>query len=143
MIRWIVLFAGLLGMLAVMVGAYAAHGLEKSLTEQGVSAADVAKRLDQCDVAVRYHMTHVLALLVVGWHVPRSLAKTKRRSLAAIFMLMGIALFSGGLYSMVFLGEMGHWAIVPSGGLCFMLGWACVASLAFGRQIDPVERDHD
>ncbi len=50
-------------------------------------------------------------------------------------MLLGIALFCGGLYSMVYLGEMGHWAIVPSGGLCFIIGWLITATSAFSA--DP------
>lgn len=129
MIRWIVLIAGVLGLAAVMIGAYGAHGLEKSLTEQGLESAEVGKRLEQCDIAVRYHMTHVLALFGVGI---ASMACPKKRSIAAVFMLLGIALFSGGLYSMVFTGVMGHWAIVPSGGLCFMIGWIAVALTAIG-----------
>lgn len=121
--------AGLLGVIGVTIGAYAAHGLEASLIKQGVDAADVAKRLDQCDVAVRYHMLHTLTLLALG--LSSAIAKRKRTTLAAAIFLVGIGLFSGGLYSMVFLGEMGHWAIVPGGGLCLILGWCCVASLSF------------
>jgi uncharacterized membrane protein YgdD (TMEM256/DUF423 family) len=111
-----------------MIGAYAAHGLAAALADQGVESAEISKRLEQCDVAVRYHMTHVLALLVLG--LAATGAATKARVTAAVFFLLGIAFFSGGLYSMVFLGLMGHWAIVPSGGLCFMLGWLSVVFVA-------------
>ena len=135
MTRWIVFVAGVLGILGVTIGAYAAHGLEKGLIEQGIAAEDIAKRLSQCDVAVRYHMLHTLALLAMGLS-PSAVGK-RRTSLAACFMLLGMALFSGGLYSMVFLGEMGHWAIVPSGGLCFILGWCCVTTLAFSKKTTP------
>lgn len=129
MIRWIVFLAGILGAVGVGVGAHAAHGLEKYLAEQGVDVADVAERLEQCDVAVRYHLIHAVALLVVGMSRPRPAAK--RKNLAAFFFLLGIGLFSGGLYSMVYLGQMGHWAIVPGGGLCFMIGWLLLALAAF------------
>ena len=132
MIRWIVLVAGLLGAAGVAVGANAAHGLESSLAEQGIDAEEIVERLDQCDVAVRYHMTHMLALLVLGLQAGPT--RLRRTTAASIFFLLGIALFSGGLYSMVYLGEMGHWAIVPCGGLCFMLGWLSVASLAIGAR---------
>ncbi|MEZ6134666.1 MAG: DUF423 domain-containing protein [Pirellulaceae bacterium] len=128
MTRWIVLIAGLLGIVGVTIGAYAAHGLEASLVKQGLESADIAKRLSQCDVAVRYHMLHTLALLAIGLSSAASGRLAARA--AACSMLLGIVLFSGGLYSMVFLGEMGHWAIVPSGGLCFILGWLFVAGLA-------------
>ncbi len=132
MIRWIVLVAGLLGCVGVAIGAYAAHGLEKSLAAQGIESPDIAKRLDQCDVAVRYHMTHALTLLILG--LAGLQVNLKTRTAAAICFLLGIALFSGGLYSMVFLGQMGHWAIVPSGGLCFILGWFCVALTALASK---------
>ncbi len=132
MIRWIVFLAGILGAIGVGIGAHAAHGLEEMLTKQGLEAGDVAKRLDQCDVAVRYHLIHVVALLALGVSTSRRAAATK--SFAAFFMLLGIALFSGGLYSMVYFGEMGHWAIVPSGGLCFIIGWLSVANAAFSSE---------
>ena len=129
MIRWVVVLAGLLGMVGVMIGAYAAHGLEVALEKQGLEVTVIAKRLDQCEVAVRYHMLHALAILAVGLS---SCCRRRRLAVAAvIFFLSGIALFSGGLYSMVFTGVMGHWAIVPSGGLCLIVGWLCVAILGF------------
>lgn len=148
--RGLVLLTALLGAVGVGLGAYQAHGLEKRLTEQGLPAADVIKRVDQCDVAVRYHMVHTLALLTLALS-PRIESRrsptrgqagdrdastsgvAKTALAAAVFWLLGIMLFSGGLYSMVFLGEMGHWAIVPSGGLCFILGWCCLGGLAFIR----------
>lgn len=135
MIRWIVFLAGILGAIGVGIGAHAAHGLEDMLTKQRIAEADVVKRLDQCDVAVRYHMVHVVALLALGVSTSRRAVGAK--SFAAFFMLLGIALFSGGLYSMVYLGQMGHWAIVPSGGLCLILGWLGVACVAFSK--DPLK----
>ena len=130
--RWIVLLAGLLGAVGVAIGAHAAHGLEAMLLQQGVVAEQVAKRLSQCDVASRYHMLHCLALLSLG--LLGEGFGTGRRACAASFFLLGIMLFSGGLYSMVYLGQMGHWAIVPLGGLCFILGWLCTASLAWKQR---------
>ena len=132
MIRWIVMLAGLLGAVGVGIGAHAAHGLEKTLAEQGIEQVDVLKRLDQCEVAVRYHLIHTIALLTLGLSSSRRAVAVKNT--AALFMLLGIALFCGGLYSMVYFGEMGHWAIVPSGGLCFIIGWIITASIAFSAE---------
>lgn len=126
--RGILFFAGLLGALAVIIGAFAAHGLPDMLSEQGVEGEEIAKRIDQCETAVRYHMFHTVALLLLGFvNIGHA---TKRANVAAVFFALGIALFSGGLYSMVFAGEMGHWAIVPSGGLCFIIGWLFMTSIA-------------
>ena len=132
MIRWIVFIAGILGAIGVGIGAHAAHGLEGMLNNQGLAEAEVLKRMDQCDIAVRYHLLHVVALLALGASTSRRAAAAK--SFAAFFMLLGIALFSGGLYSMVYFGEMGHWAIVPGGGLCFIIGWLSVANAAFSME---------
>ena len=132
MSRWMVFVAGILGVVAVMIGAYGAHGLENSLIEEGLETEAIEKRLEQCDIAVRYHMVHVLGLLCIG--IMGQQVAPKLRSAAAVFFLLGISLFSGGLYSMVFLGQMGHWAIVPSGGLSFMIGWLCLAMTAFLKQ---------
>lgn len=116
------IIAGVLGVAGVVIGSYAAHGLEAFLQKQELQADVIAKRLSQCDVAVRYHMMHTLAILAVG------LSGLRNRLVfsAVAFWLLGIALFSGGLYSMVFLGKTSHWAIVPSGGGCFIIGWALV-----------------
>ncbi len=133
MIRWIVLLAGILGAIGVAIGAHAAHGLEKLLIAQGLAAADILQRLDQCEIAVRYHLIHTAVLLALGLSTSRR--ATTLKSTAAVFILLGIALFSGGLYSMVYAGQMGHWAIVPAGGLCFIIGWLVVAATAFSA--DP------
>jgi len=126
--RGTVLTAGLLGACGVGIGAFAAHGLETSLASQGLAAEEVADRLRQCDVAVRYHMFHTLTLLSIGLYRP---SLTRCGAAASLFFLAGIGLFSGGLYSMVFFGKMGHWAIVPLGGLCFIMGWLCTLGLAW------------
>lgn len=127
MSRWIVVVAGILGTLGIAVGAFGSHGLEEFLAKQGLEEATITKRVDQCEIAVRYHLIHAVALLALG-----SLAVTSRKlqAAAALLLLLGTLLFCGGLYSMVFTGIMGHWAIVPLGGLSFILGWIMVVLTA-------------
>ncbi|RMF37912.1 MAG: DUF423 domain-containing protein [Planctomycetota bacterium] len=129
--RWILVVAGVLGAIGVGIGAFAAHGLEKMLAGQGLQPEEIAERVAQCEVAVRYHMLHVLALMSLGvWVGQPGFIGQKSPQVAAVLFLAGIALFSGGLYSMVFWGRMGHWAIVPSGGMCFILGWLAIVTAA-------------
>ena len=130
MIRWMVIVAGALGLAAVMLGAFGAHGLESMLSEKGLAAEEITKKIDQCETATRYHMSHALVVLVMG--LAGKAACWKKRTLATAFLLLGMSLFCGGLYSIVFLDVLGHWAIVPAGGLCFMIGWIFVISLGFG-----------
>jgi uncharacterized membrane protein YgdD (TMEM256/DUF423 family) len=121
--RWTLIAAGLLGVVGVATGAFAAHGLEGWLQRQLVESEELQKRIQQCDVAVRYHLLHALALLALG---VGATFQGRLMHAAGLFWVLGVCLFSGGLYSMVFLGAMGHWAIVPSGGLCFILGWTMI-----------------
>ncbi len=130
MSRWIIALAGVLGLLGVALGAFAAHGLESRLSAQGLDAQQITKRIENCETGARYQMLHTLALLGLG--LSSAPIGPKRRAVAATFFLLGILLFSGGLYSISLLGILGHWAIVPSGGLCFMIGWFCVSLLALG-----------
>ena len=117
---WI-LVAGLLGATGVTLGAYHAHGLEKALAARGLEGDEIDQQMHNCEVAVRHQMYHALALLGIG------LLATQRgggalNSAGSLFV-MGVLLFSGGLYAMVFAGHMLHWAIVPSGGLLLIMGW--------------------
>jgi uncharacterized membrane protein YgdD (TMEM256/DUF423 family) len=52
--------------------------------------------------------------------------------------LAGTVLFSGGLYSLVFADLLGHWSIVPSGGLMFLIGWGflAAASMSKGNRVE-------
>jgi uncharacterized membrane protein YgdD (TMEM256/DUF423 family) len=120
---WLLL-GGTLGMLAVILGAFGAHGLEKAVTQWGLDVDEQASRLDNWEVAVRYQMYHALALLLVGilaanrpsriWHA------------AGIAFLAGIFIFSGCLYLYVFSGWKIFGMIVPIGGVFLIVGWAAM-----------------
>ncbi len=126
------LTASLMGAMAVVMGAYHAHGLEKTLVKRNLSSEDVAKRIDQCGVAVRYQMTQALALLAIG--LSGMTRPSRLLSGAATLMLIGACLFCGGLYSGVFLGKLLHWSVVPSGGLIMTAGWLTLGVTAVPRR---------
>ena len=132
--------AGIVGAAGVTLGAFAAHGLADKLAEDGFTPEDVLKKLDTCDVAVRYHLTHAVALLALsaapsGW-------APKRRGLAAIFFLLGLGMFCGVLYAQSIGGLKGFNLVVPIGGLCFILGWLATALSAWTRAHLPVHSPH-
>ncbi len=120
--RTLVLIGCLLGFSGVGIGALGAHSLPKQLREAGFQEDHVLKKLDQCEIGVRYHMYHAVAIFALGLS-PWSRLCRGLRSAAWIFLL-GIGLFSGGLYSMAYFDQMGHWSIVPLGGVTLMLGWS-------------------
>ena len=104
------------GALAVMIGAFGAHGLKDKLSE---------KMLANYMTGVEYHFYHTLALLIVGviaLHNPT-------RSLAASgwAFTIGILIFSGSLYVLAMTGITKLGAITPIGGLAFIVGWVLLA----------------
>lgn len=110
----------LLAAVGVALGAFGAHGLEKRLAELGYEA-DLPQRLAWFDTGVRYQLYHALGLVVAA-------SRQRVRWVGTLFLL-GILLFSGSLYAMTFLPA--EWkklgAIVPLGGLSFIVGWVVLA----------------
>lgn len=100
-------------LLAVMAGAFGAHGLRNIVSERS---------LDVFQTAVSYQMYHALALILVavlgGLGLPR-----KPLMWACGFFLAGIMLFSGSLYTLVLTDLRWFGPITPMGGVCFMVGW--------------------
>ncbi len=109
---WFVI-ASVNGLLAVMAGAFGAHGLEGQ-----VPAADLAA----FRTAAQYHMYHALALLAVAWRAEKNPAAPSI-ALAGWGFLSGIFLFCGSLYLLGTSGSRSLVLLTPLGGLAFMLGW--------------------
>jgi uncharacterized membrane protein YgdD (TMEM256/DUF423 family) len=105
------------GALAVMIGAFGAHGLKGKLSEEMLSIYKTG---------VEYHFYHTLALLVIGlvaMHFKSALLTASGWS-----MLVGIILFSGSLYALSISGIRVLGAITPIGGLLFIVGWVLLAT---------------
>lgn len=105
-----------LGCLAVAAGAFGAHSLKGSLTQE---------MLVVFETAVRYQMYHALALCVTGWATRQFDHKSFR--LAGWLFLSGIVVFSGSLYVLALTGVRWLGALTPLGGLAFMAGWGLLA----------------
>ena len=121
---WIVLGA-LSAALSVGMGAYHAHGLIKFLQRQSLDPTKIAERMDQFEVAARYEMYHVLAMVAVGLLI--HLTGSKWFSASGVCFLLGTLLFCGCLYIPVLTGVKLPWPLVPSGGMAFMVGWILFA----------------
>lgn len=124
--KQIIVTASLLGMLAVITGAFGAHGLKAVLS---------AAQLEVWHTAVQYNFYHVFALLFLS---TLKGPKSKLISAAYYFFTFGIVFFSGSLYLLSCRSIIGwDWLIVmgpitPLGGLLFILGWLMLAVFAFG-----------
>ena len=123
-LRWPLVAGALFGLLAVMAGAFGAHGLRQMVSERA---------LEVFQTAVTYQMYHALALILVA--VLAGLGVSRRLlGIAAGFYLAGILLFSGSLYLLVFTGYHRLGPVTPLGGVCFMIGWGLLVTAGLRRQ---------
>ena len=112
----IILTAAILGLIAVIFGAFAAHKL-KTLIDPAA--------IDIWNKGVQYHFYHTFALLYLS-----TFARYKNNliNISYFCFLGGIILFSGSLYilatktiTMIDFNQLGF--LTPVGGLLFILGW--------------------
>lgn len=125
--RRIIVYASVLGCSGVILGALGAHGLDTFLTNQGYAAELIPKRLAQFDTGVRYQLFHAVALLALAGLPYGSPAS---RSWVSRMFLLGVMLFSGSLYVLVFTNNTKLGMITPLGGLCWIVGWLLLLLVA-------------
>jgi len=113
------IFGSLFGGLAVALGAFGAHALQK------ITSDDLIIRSYQ--TGVQYQMYHALALLVVAFIFDRIRFSLLRWSGNSV--ITGILLFSGSLYAITALKINGKdvpaliGILTPIGGIFFIIGW--------------------
>ncbi|KGE15546.1 DUF423 domain-containing protein [Sphingobacterium deserti] len=115
--KQIILVASFFGLIAVILGAFGAHGLDGKISDY---------HLETWKTANQYHFYHTLALLFLSTF---SRAKNASIRISFIAFVLGVFLFSGSLYLMSIRSLIGVEGlsmlgpITPIGGLCFMVGW--------------------
>jgi len=115
---WLFL-AAVNGALAVLCGAFAAHGLKTRLSTEMLSVFDTA---------ARYHLIHAVAMGLAALAAERVNARLAK--LAAGLFLAGMVLFSGSLYLLALTGATAFGYVTPFGGLAFVAGWLALALAA-------------
>ena len=104
------------GALAVIIGAFGAHGLKGKLTEEMLAIYKTG---------VEYHFYHTFALLAIGLVAMHY--KSALLTASGWLMVAGILLFSGSLYALSTTGVRALGAITPVGGVLFIVGWVLLA----------------
>jgi uncharacterized membrane protein YgdD (TMEM256/DUF423 family) len=104
--------------LAVILGAFGAHGLQNRLDDYSRGVYEKA---------VLYHFLHAMGILVVA-----VLGRTGTFPEAGVdtvcwFLFAGILLFSGSLYLLAVTGTRALGMVTPFGGLAFIIGWLLLA----------------
>ena len=115
--RLFLLTAACSGVLAVMLGAFGAHGLGNLLDSH---------RLSVYQTGVQYHFYHTLLLMGIGLLL-QFYPGSRILKWSGGFAIAGILLFSGSLYVLALTGVRWLGIVTPVGGLAFVLSWLLVA----------------
>lgn len=112
----ILLTAAILGITAIILGAFGAHALKKVLTET---------QLQSFEIGVRYQMYHAFFLLFLGIF---TFLTEKERLVIFWLTLTGILFFSGSIYLLATNGITNlktKWLgpITPIGGVLLISAW--------------------
>lgn len=121
MARFFLIIAAVSGFFAVVIGAFAVHGLKKVLTPEMI---EVVK------TGVQYQMYHALALLLIGMWISYKPA-TPGLKAGGLAFILGTLLFSGSLYALVLGAPRWLGPVTPLGGFCFLIGWLSLLGAAW------------
>ncbi len=125
------LLAGLAGATAVGIGAFGGHGLDDYLAGTGWDVETIARRTEQFETGVRYHLAHSVALIAIAGLERTVFAYSRLLAAASWLVAGGILLFSGSLYVLVLTGQTWLGMITPLGGLSWIAAWSLLALLGW------------
>ncbi|REE27733.1 DUF423 domain-containing protein [Winogradskyella pacifica] len=106
----------ILGILGIILGAFAAHGLEKLVDSNAIKTFETG---------VRYQIYHAFFLLIVGG---TSFVSLKIKKTVFYFVLLGVVFFSGSIYGLATNSLSGFdfksiALMTPVGGLLLIIAW--------------------
>ena len=108
--------------LAIILSAFAAHGLERYITPD---------RITTFQTGTDFHLWHSLAIILVGV-IAQNRTSTALTSIALLFCL-GILLFSGSLYALSITQIKSFAWLTPFGGMSFIISWLWLAIVALKK----------
>lgn len=116
MYKIILITGAMLGVLAIILGAFGAHGLKAHLSPE---------QLQTFETGVRYQMYHALFLLFIG---STDLVISGYKNIIFYLVLIGVILFSGSIYGLATnaltsfnFKSIGF--VTPIGGLFLIASW--------------------
>jgi uncharacterized membrane protein YgdD (TMEM256/DUF423 family) len=125
--RKIISIGAVLGMVAIILGAFGAHALKKVLS---------LEQLSTFETGVKYQMYHALFLLFVGTNQSIAL---KAKKIILNLVVVGILFFSGSIYLLAtnhltsfdfrFFGF-----VTPIGGFLLIIAWLCLFVAIFKKK---------
>ena len=118
--KLILVTGSILGMLAIILGAFASHGLKSLIS---------VELLQTFETGVRYQMYHAIVLLFIG---TTSVFSSKIKQKLFYLIVIGILFFSGSIYGLA-TNELSGFDfksiafITPIGGLFLIISWSIMA----------------
>ncbi|MBZ9651526.1 DUF423 domain-containing protein [Psychroflexus montanilacus] len=115
----LILLGSSLGFIGIILGAFAAHGLENLISEDAI---------DTFETGVKYQIYHALFLLFLS---SQNFTTSKLNRTLFWLVLIGVLFFSGSIYGLAtndltsFDFKQIAW-ITPIGGTLLILSWALV-----------------
>ena len=112
----ILIFGGIFGGLAVVLGAFRAHALKKRFSED---------QLKSFETGVKYQMYHAIVLIICGITFP---FLTTSQIIMGWCFIIGIIFFSFSIYGLTWSSANGKkmkflGPVTPFGGLLLIIGW--------------------
>ena len=112
----IIATGAILGMIAIILGAFGAHALKKVLS---------IEELSTFETGVRYQMYHALFLIFIG--IINELSQKAKKTIYNL-LVFGVVLFSGSIYvlatnSLTSFDFKVIGFVTPIGGLLLILAW--------------------
>ena len=109
----------ILGITGIILGAFAAHGLEKLIDKEA---------LETFETGVRYQMYHAFLLLILGG---TAFVNQKLKKTIFILVVLGLILFSGSIYGLATNDLSGFdfktiAMVTPLGGLSLIIAWVLI-----------------
>ena len=111
--------------LAVIFGAFGAHGLRDRLDAYSTSVYEKA---------VLYHFFHALGMLFVSLMPKLGYLSGRQANWVCALLLAGVVLFSGSLYVLAVTRIPTLGIITPFGGLSFIAAWLALAWMLLRNQ---------
>lgn len=114
--KTILITGSILGVLGIILGAFAAHGLEKLIDKNAI---------ESFETGVRYQLYHAFFLLIIGG---TNFLKEKTKKEIFYLVLIGLIFFSGSIYglstnSLTNFDFKTIAMVTPFGGMLLILAW--------------------
>ncbi len=110
--RFLLIIGALFAGLSVLFGAFGAHVLKSRLSSEDLAIFETAARYQM------YHSLGIMLLGILGFYLPHNLI-----ALPSYFMIIGVIIFSGSLYLLLYTNIRWIGAITPIGGVFLVISW--------------------